>query len=830
MYHTLSSAWRTCALLLSLVVLTACGGGGGGGGGGSDGGNSNPPPAADAANRYLPTDAAAKWRYNNGSVELYFLAPASSNRATVHSLVYPTGGKEHFTTSADQIGLQGLYLPSITVGDGIVYTGDVRFNAKAIIFDQGWTAAYDQFPLNGTGTIDISPKYGKKTLTYSGWVFSYGEQIVSTGMQTFLARKVDVQLNMTVTVDGDTFTVPYAVTFYFAKDVGVVRREQGGLVYSLSALGGSDRDSDGTPDAFDRFPDNPAESFDTDEDGIADNADPDRDGDGIANALDGFPLDKKEWADFDSDSIGDNADPDDDNDGLHDEYDAYPYNHDRSARMTLSHTDFHFAVGYAGSPSVATRDIQVFASGNAIHWSASSSASWAQFTQSQTYSIIGTVSVDGNGLAPGGHDAQITVHDDDTGDEQVMTVHLEVERVTLYGSTSSVALASLPTNSKLVQNVLVKNSRGLDNIAWNASSDQSWLTVNAGSTGMALVADPTALAVNTTHYATVTLSSSDPSVLTTLPIRVAFWVGNTAPAASAEVSTAYSEIVADPLRPLAYAHNGGSDIAVYNVYTRAVVATIAGIAPHAGRMQVSADGSYLYVRDRDAGSIVRVDLDQPANRSVLTVDGSDFAAFRASGRQLLATTAGHLFDAANSQQLAVDVLWNPLPETLHLQSMAGGENAFCGIHTFNSASQNSTCYSAVYSGSGASGFVQLDYRNGDAHTNARDIAINTDGSQAFVAADTSSNMPSKFYVYGLLSYWSSHMDGASGAANVEVGYDNIMVGSAGSQIWIYDSGYSLLKNASVNGGSILPRQLVISADGNIAVALSPDRMTFLDMH
>ena len=99
-------------------------------------------------------------------------------------------------------------------------------------------------------------------------------------------------------------------------------------------------------------PDNPAQSFDTDEDGISNDQDMDDDNDGYEDTLDHFPLDVNEWLDSDGDTIGDNADlfptdpdewldsdldgignnrdSDDDNDGTPDIDDAYPYDASRS--------------------------------------------------------------------------------------------------------------------------------------------------------------------------------------------------------------------------------------------------------------------------------------------------------------------------------------------------------------------------------------------------------------------------------------------------------------------------------------------------------------------
>ena len=71
------------------------------------------------------------------------------------------------------------------------------------------------------------------------------------------------------------------------------------------------------------YPD-PSEWFDTDDDGIGNNADTDDDGDGVADSEDTFPLDVNEIMDTDGDGIGNNADTDDDGDGTPDRVDLTP--------------------------------------------------------------------------------------------------------------------------------------------------------------------------------------------------------------------------------------------------------------------------------------------------------------------------------------------------------------------------------------------------------------------------------------------------------------------------------------------------------------------------
>ncbi len=85
-----------------------------------------------------------------------------------------------------------------------------------------------------------------------------------------------------------------------------------------------DDDNDGTPDIADAFPFDPNESMDTDGDGVGNNADTDDDNDGTPDASDDLPLDPTETVDSDGDGIGDNADTDDDNDGTPDSTDAFP--------------------------------------------------------------------------------------------------------------------------------------------------------------------------------------------------------------------------------------------------------------------------------------------------------------------------------------------------------------------------------------------------------------------------------------------------------------------------------------------------------------------------
>jgi beta-glucanase (GH16 family) len=103
-----------------------------------------------------------------------------------------------------------------------------------------------------------------------------------------------------------------------------------------------DSDDDGVADDADAFPNDPSETTDSDNDGTGDNADAfpndasettDSDNDGTGDNADAFPNDASETTDTDNDGTGDNTDAfpndasettDSDNDGTGDNTDAFP--------------------------------------------------------------------------------------------------------------------------------------------------------------------------------------------------------------------------------------------------------------------------------------------------------------------------------------------------------------------------------------------------------------------------------------------------------------------------------------------------------------------------
>lgn len=234
--------------LLLCLTLEACGGGGGGGG--TDGAPAE--SAADEPNSYFPTDAAARWYYVDASATLqsavYFKPDIISHGSRVHALIYPTGGKEYYVTTAEQVSLQGIYIPQAWIG-GSVYTADARFDDLQAILRTDWHAGQID-PVSGNGTVNISPTYGSHAMSFTGSIRydTDGNVGSSTGIGSYAAKHIIIDLSLSTSVEGLPITIPYQVDFWIAEHVGILMRNQGSVHYYLINTTDLDRDGDGVVD------------------------------------------------------------------------------------------------------------------------------------------------------------------------------------------------------------------------------------------------------------------------------------------------------------------------------------------------------------------------------------------------------------------------------------------------------------------------------------------------------------------------------------------------------------------------------------------------------
>src|SRR5690242_10871761 len=143
----------TLATAFLCSLLAACGGGGGGdsgaggGGGGSGGGGGGGgaggggcgsccsyPPPVPTANTFLPTDTSIRLTYVNQPGAALFEDTVSRNSQSISPFRYPTGGKEYYISTADEVSFAGFYAPVVVVSGAGTFTADARFNTPVSLF------------------------------------------------------------------------------------------------------------------------------------------------------------------------------------------------------------------------------------------------------------------------------------------------------------------------------------------------------------------------------------------------------------------------------------------------------------------------------------------------------------------------------------------------------------------------------------------------------------------------------------------------------------------------------------------------------------------------
>ncbi|MBA5606479.1 BACON domain-containing protein [Duganella sp. FT3S] len=420
--------------------------------------------------------------------------------------------------------------------------------------------------------------------------------------------------------------------------------------------------------------------------------------------------------------------------------------------------------------------------------------------------------------------AAATVNGDIVTAPVALTINKDKHK--LLPSELGVAMSGSPGWSRVTRRVTIVDNYGLVP-DWTAASDQPWLTASGSGASLTLSADPSTLAPNSLNYATVTVTPTDPAMAAATPIRVAFWKGTASPTAPVSPHPLYRNIVADPIRPLVYAHNGGTTIDIYNVYTGQLADTLTGFGGALGDMAVSADGTLLYAYDLDNSKLeVRVlatkavlarwplahQPDRSSRLTLLHPNGVDLVAlndgsiYNSAGKLLasLPIQGGTLSAAADGKRLYVQdedgTAVHLATYTLDYADLAGGTLFAAQLPA------------ATHLGNGSAG---------------QDIATSADGSTLYAASST----PTQCSVLGTndlgtLSYLPS---GNSAPDNVEVGSDGrvycgVAGKSAAADVWVYSAAGVLLQQLKFVpvGRQLAPRQMVISGDGFILIGLNDD--------
>lgn len=405
----------------------------------------------------------------------------------------------------------------------------------------------------------------------------------------------------------------------------------------------------------------------------------------------------------------------------------------------------------------------------------------------------------------------------------------------LLPADTAVGFVSVPGWSRLTRVIAVNDNYGSFG-GMSASSDQPWLVAGVSADRLIITADPSQMLNDTLSTATITLTASDPDAVAPEVIRVALWKGAAAPAAPVTPALPYTTVAADPLRPYVYLHNGGAVIDVYNVYTGAKEASITGFAARLGDMAVSPNGDALYVVDLDSARLSVVNL---ATRAIsrqlpLAAQGTRatrLKAIRPNGVEMVALSDGQLFltstfARAGTLPLSSGGTLAASSDGKHLVQQSEAEATI--VHT--SASVD---YAALNGGTLFAARL-APASHGSPGAQGQDLWISGDGARVYSAATApKSCVVMNAADLGIMGYLAI---GDATPNNIEVGFDGrIYCGGAAkassNDIYMYDStGTNIVQQykLSATGKQLLPRQMVLSGDGWMLVAITDDgAVTFL---
>jgi hypothetical protein len=284
------------------------------------------------------------------------------------------------------------------------------------------------------------------------------------------------------------------------------------------------------------------------------------------------------------------------------------------------------------------------------------------------------------------------------------------------------------------------------------------------------------------------------------------------------VSGSFTELVADPVRPFVYVHDGGTSQSAYNIHTGAPVATVKNVATSLGAMAVASDGSTLFAVDRTAFEVVPVNLATntvgTAWNLVTTANSYPMLAYtRTDGVPILAVTDGAIHAAASGSVILTFLQPSQVSPLILVTASLGG-TAFCaGI-----------CHSLSHS-SLAGGSWSIAALRGSSGT--RDVALAADGAHVYGASGAPYNCFSENTATGQnVDFGSSYPY----PGNVELGPEGrIYCGRYSAvvpddkDVYVFDPGGTQIGTFRLASSSenLLDRQLAISGDGLRVAGLDP---------
>lgn len=405
-------------------------------------------------------------------------------------------------------------------------------------------------------------------------------------------------------------------------------------------------------------------------------------------------------------------------------------------------------------------------------------------------------------------------------DDVPVTFNVEADRIVV--GAAGVGLSSSPAGSVLTRNVTVYSTLGLTDTPWQASSSQPWLTVTpSGVTGGAitLTASTSGLSTDTTHFATVTVTSTDSSVENQQTIQVGLYVSSAAPTALSD-PVAEQFVATSPVEPIAFVSNGGTAITGYNVYTGAIDRTFTGVAAFAGPMVVSGDGRYLFVYDELNQQVTQLDA---ASGSVLRQfpspgqQGVALAYARPNGYPILVTPSMQAYDLTTGAEYPnPGFLGNPTDVSLEASpddsKLIDSSDYVISLvrSALNGGELEAKMLFGVGMGGGAPGQACFNADGQTAYT-ANGYPYSFYGT-ALASDAVTQVLPGQAYPDAITCVWNGLIVGGT---NAYYNATDVFVynGSTGAQVALLDS------SSASDYRSLVPRGLAVSADGTRMVTI-----------
>ena len=406
---------------------------------------------------------------------------------------------------------------------------------------------------------------------------------------------------------------------------------------------------------------------------------------------------------------------------------------------------------------------------------------------------------------------------------------------TVYVPDQGVAFSKFPSKSNLVKTIKVLDYLDIGGIEWNATSSSKWLTVtSSGLSGeyLTLTANPSSLAKDTLHKTNVYIVSSYEGVESIEEITVTLWISASDLPETREYLANYTHATADPVRPYVYLSDGTDTIDVFNLYTGGLIDsftidTDAELTSTIGEHAISNNGKYLFLSDTANNKIVRIALDNYSDIMIFDDWARLIKFIRVDGYPVLVTNEGHAIDAITGKKFNTTTPILDHADYAISASLFG--NRYCVMNSYISP-YSIDCLNISYSKTDHD--ISTISLGGISHDtagyNGKDIALNADGSIAYIAQGN----PYEFTKVsiddtGVNIIGSLLADAYPGS--VEIGPDDQLFGSTSSyfgphDIWVYDKNDSLIKMGYVSGEDtvVLDRALTVSGDGSVAVLLTDD--------